>query len=268
MNTNQTFRLRNLGFGARIGLLFMLFALFGGYIIAAGMHLKDHHQNRDGREGFSLTDIQGVYHGVTVEAPLRATLQRNHPNELVTDDLKLTKEDKDILIKWLDGGQLPNNYDNVDFAELTPKEVIEINCLDCHAGSAENGAGINLEFWDDVQKVAFDNVVNPVDEKILLASTHAHASTMGAISIIIALLLWFTGWPRILVNLLIFFAGLGLVVDLSSMWLARSYEAFSPLIGIAGVTHAGSMALAMLLLMLELLLPGIPGCPGVSASKK
>jgi len=261
-------RLRDTGLGMRLGLTCLILTLFGGYTIASLLHLNEHHQNRDGRTGLSVTDIEGAYRGATNESLLLVALNRGHPPDLPEDE-------KEILLNWLGGEphEIRANFDNFDFAEIPVSDIFLDRCSDCHAGNAERGAGIRLEFWDDIQKVAFSNEIQPTDTKILLASTHAHASTMAVISIVIALLAYLTRAWRFLVNLLIFIGGAALLLDIGSWWLARASwidilgednwlysmidegALFGHLIRACGAAHSGAIALLMLLIVLDLWLP-------------
>lgn len=242
--------LRSFPLSARLGLVFFTLCLAGGYLLASGSHMVEHYQNRDGRPGMSFTDVKSAYHGATVPSPLLAALNRHHPPELPASD-------RAELIRWLEGENVASAFDNPDFGDFTPKEIIDAHCISCHTAPAEKGAGLSLRNWPEIQKVAFAVDVFPTDKKILLASLHAHASTMAGIGMILSLLALLTSWPRWLVGGLILLAGLGLAVDVGSWWPARDYEALVPAIIAGGITHSGSMAALMLLIVVDLLRPGL-----------
>lgn len=250
VNLMPHLKLRHFALGARLGLIAFVLALAGGYLLASYLHMVEHYQNRDGRPGMSFTDVKSAYHGATVPSPLLTALRRNHPPEMPAGD-------RAELLRWLEGGNAAANYDNPDFADFSPKELLDTHCVSCHAGAAERGAGLSLRNWPEVQKVAFSVEVFPTDRKILLASLHAHASTMGAIGLVVALLALLTSWPRWLTGGLVLLAGLGLAVDVGSWWPARSNEAFVYAIVAGGVTHSASMAALMLLIVVDLLRPGL-----------
>lgn len=134
---SDMFRLRSLSAGTRLGLTLLVLTLFGGYVIASGLHLVEHHQARDGRDGMTLDDLRGAYHGGDNESPLRRALENNHPPEL--SDAART-----ALLTWLESTTISEDYDNLDLGDNAPAEIIDANCLSCHAGQAENGAGSTL----------------------------------------------------------------------------------------------------------------------------
>lgn len=244
-------RLRNLPLAAKLGILCALLVLFGGYEVAAVKHLVEHHSPRDGVDGFSLADVEGVYHGLNNPPRMLTILEQGHAPDMADDD-------RAILIDWLRSTNVAANFDNLDFAAFTPDEIIAANCLDCHGrtAAADQGAGITLTTWSEIQRFAFPVVVNPADQAIMLASMHAHAPVMAVIAIVVALLACMSGWaPGWLRGLLIFLAGAALLVDLASWFPARSNPSFSYAIMYGGIIHSVSMGLLMAIVAIELLLP-------------
>lgn len=245
------FSLRELGLGARVGLSGVVLAFTIG-LGASAMHLVDHHQNRDEQPGVSLEDLEGAYHGVETTAPLVSALERGHPETLAAGE-------RQLLLKWLKSGRIVEDYDNFDLGDSAPEGLLRASCLECHSRNATKGEGIGakvpLEYFEDVKKLAFSKSVAPVPMRVLVASTHAHALALGAMSAVIGLLLLATRWPSALRNGLFALAGLGLVADLLGWWLARDFVAFVPVIVAAGATYALSTALSLALIFLELWLP-------------
>lgn len=247
----MNFCLRNLPLGAKLGLLCAVIVLFGGYEIAAIKHLFEHHSPRDERPGFSPDDVEAVYHGLNRPPPMLSLLRDDHAPDM-------PDADRAILIKWLESADVTTNFDNIDFDDLTPQEVIASNCLDCHglSSAADQGADIRLANWNDVKEFAFPVVINPTDPKILLASMHAHAPTMAVVTIVLALLACMSGWaPGWLRGLLIFLAGAALLVDIASWFPAGGNAMFAKLILGGGIVHSAAMGLLMLIIAIELLLP-------------
>ncbi|MGI9012639.1 MAG: hypothetical protein ACR2GY_00150 [Phycisphaerales bacterium] len=238
---------------ARLGLACTILVLMGGYLWAAGQHLREHYRNRDGDPALSMTDLKGAYHGVEATSPFLLALRRNHPPEL-------GESDRTMLINWLGSDRISEDYDSLDLGELAPAEIISANCLPCHAGAAENGAGLRLEFWTDIERVAFSKSINPVNESIMIASLHAHAPTMAVIVIAVVVLAGLSRFPLWLTGVLSLLAGGALLADLGSWIPARSNAAFVPVIAVAGITHTISMGLLMVLVLIDLLLPGRCGC--------
>ena len=63
------FRLRQLPGAVRLGLTLLLLVNLGGFV-ASGLHMRDHHENRDGQPGLALDDLRGAYSGVKSDARL------------------------------------------------------------------------------------------------------------------------------------------------------------------------------------------------------
>lgn len=244
------FRLRDLGAGARLGLSFLVLTLLGG-LGASLQHLVWHHQNRDERPGLSMEDIQGAYHGVRVRSPLIVALERNHPSDLPAAE-------REALLKWLQGTRISEDYDNLDLGASAPGEILAARCATCHSRQSADAAAkrVPLEFFDDVKAVAFSRDVRPTDVKILAASTHTHAISLGVLSIVVALLLCGTRWPRGLVGAAVALMGLALFADLGAWWLARDTAGLVYVIAGAGAAYSGLTALALVAVLIDLWLPG------------
>lgn len=253
-------RLRSLGLLTRMGLSFGVLVLLGGYL-AAGLFILEHHGPRDGREGLSLDDVEGVYHGVTVQPQLLAVLEGGHPRNLPGAAALSQDEQDDIahLIAWLKSGRVKEDWSNIDLGAGygAPSEVLVDACAKCHGRSAEASlrAEPTLEFWDDVAKLALPREVLPTDEALLLASTHAHAPAMSMLSILAIVLASLTCWPRALVGVLAICSGLGLVVDIGAWWLARETAGLAWLIVGGGAAHALGTCALFALVLIELWRP-------------
>ena len=247
------FRLRQLPPAARAGLSLLLLTVLGG-LVASATHLVRQHQGRDERPGLSLDDLRGAFHGVRTTAPLRAVLARQHPPGLPAAD-------RDALLRWLDGGRLSEDYDNVDLGAAAPADVIERSCLQCHARGAKAGDGIGarvpLDYWDDVRLLAFARDVSPLAVDIVVASTHTHALGMGTLSLVLCGLAFCTRWRRLPAALTLP-CGLGLLVDLGAWLPAREFPWLVPTMAVAGTLWFAATALLCLLVLAELWWPAPP----------
>lgn len=245
--------LRALPFGVRLGLSALLLTLAGGYA-ASLRYVFDHHGKKDERPGLSLTDLRGAYHGVRAEAPLRRAVEGRHGDEF----LKIASE-REILRKWLAGANLSEAYDSLDLGDDAPAEILDRNCLSCHARNATAGGGIGqripLDSWDAVSKVAFDQELNPVPVEILTVSTHAHAQTIPLVVLAACGLFLFTRWPARLRSAVFLLGGASVLLDVAGWWLARPAAAAVWLIVLAGAALALSFAAAVAGTLLDLWLP-------------
>ncbi len=248
------FRLRDLPFSARLALTLLVLVNLGGFI-ASGLHMMRHHENRDEREGLSMTDLQGAYSGVQSPAPLLTALESEHPDEL--QNTSLEPASRTLLLDWLRGDRISEGYDDIDLGDQSPAEILDRSCVSCHSRNADQDlqAPPFLEYWDDVSGLAFSRNISPVDEDILLASTHTHAISLATVTIIIAGLMLLTSWNPLLRNGLGLLAASGLSFDLAAWWLAREASAMVYAIVAGGFLYAGSMMLMMLAIVTDLWRP-------------
>jgi len=245
-------RLRELGAAVRLGLSGIVLSLLLG-VWASLEHLEDHHQNRDGEAGVSMDDLVGAYHGLDRPARLVVSLEGGHPEELPAAE-------RTILLEWLGGGRVSEQYDDLELGDASPAEVIDRRCLDCHARQATEGDGIGqevpLEYWDDVAKLAFSRSVEATPPEILVTSLHTHALSLALVSLAALGLLLATRWPQTIQGLLAAMGGVGLIVDLASQLAARGSEVFVWGVAAGGALWALSTVLACIAVLLDLWLPG------------
>lgn len=246
-------RLRELPFGARLGLSLLLLVNLGGFT-AAAMHLVEHHQNRDGQAGLAIADIEGAYHGVARIAPLRTVLEAGHPSELAPE--LLAADARAALLAWVLGERITEDYDNLDL-DPPPADRLDQSCLPCHSRNASPDKKVApyLDYWDDVKPLAFSSEVQPVSTAILIASTHTHAIGLASISLVFCLLLALSSWPRGLTSLLSLLIGSGLAIDLSAMWLMRSSPSFVYALLAGGWMFNAAIGLSSILLLCDLWRP-------------
>jgi hypothetical protein len=243
-------RLRDLPAGARLGITCLLLVNLGGFVAAAA-HLFEHHGPRDGKQGFSLDDVRGAYHGIARRAPLLEVLEAGHPDEF--DAGALQAEEREFLLGWLRSERITEDYDDLDL-DPPPADVLDQSCLPCHSrkASAPLRADPVLDYWDDVKPVAFSTEVAPTSTAILVASTHTHAIALATIGLLLLLLLHLTAWTPRLTGPLSFLMGLGLLVDLGAMWLTRLSTAYAWLIAAGGTLFSGAVVLATFMLLVDL----------------
>jgi hypothetical protein len=250
----QAMRLRWLPAEIKIGLSALLITLLMG-MGASMLHIYYHYERRDEQPGLTRDDLASAYHGLNAPAPLLASLERGHPEELPADA-------RAILISWLRGARISEDYDNIDLDDHAPAEIIVSNCVSCHSRQAPASAGgagaaraIPLEYWDDVKRLAFSREIAPVPLKITAISTHTHALSLGTMSLLLAGLAIMTSFPRWLTGGLVMFTGLALMADIASWWGARASPIFVDVIMVAGSIYAAGTTLLILLIILDLWLP-------------
>ncbi len=239
-----------LPFGQRIAISSVCLVLLGG-LLASFLHLEKHHQNRDERPGLSLDDIRGAYHGLDAEAPLLRALRNGHPAELKGAQA-LPKKQSELLLGWLRGSRIAEDYDNMDLGDSAPAEILDAHCVQCHGAESKDAKAkaLPLEYFDQVKRVAFSRKVQRTDDAILLASTHTHALALGSLLLVVLFLFTRLGYARMLTSLLSAIASLGLLVDLLSWWIARDVGGFVPVLVAGGAAFAIATAMMLCLILL------------------
>jgi hypothetical protein len=246
-------RLRDLPASLRLALSCVVLVFLGG-LAASAKHLVHHHENRDGEPGVSLVDLEGAYRGVEVRSPLVTSLERGHPADVGAE---LAEADRKVLLDWLASGRISEDYDNLDLGDLAPAEVLAKSCSGCHSRQSEDPLGrrLPLDYWDDVNGLAFSQSIEPLPEAILAATTHTHALAMASMTVAILGLWLLTRWPTGLKQGLALLACASLAVDLAGWWLARDLALFVVLIAVTGSLYALSITLALLGTLVDLWLP-------------
>lgn len=251
----QPFMLSSLPGAMRLAVACVCIVLLGGMATSL-QHLVWHHENRDERPGLSVDDVRGVYHGLKTTAPLLHALQRGHPE-------KLPEKSRATLLQWLQGTRVAEDFDNLDLGDTAPAEIIRRECVSCHgranAGTSPIAKSIPLDYWDDVKPVAFSRNVEPNSKKIIAASMHTHALSLGCLTVVTAGLAWCTRWRRGAVSGLSLLAAAGLVVDLAGWWLARGAEPAVWGIVAGGGAYAIATTLLILMTLADVVLPARRG---------
>jgi len=248
--------LRELGAGARLGLTAIVLTLAGGYL-ASVLYVQEHYANQDEDPELSLDDFVASYHGIDRPPRLLTAMEGPHGEEFLPEP-----GERRAILDWLRSDRISEDYDSLELGLSSPAEILDARCIRCHSRGAAEGGGIGdtlpLEFWDDIEPLAFGMRRDPVPEEILLTSTHAHASSLALISLAAALLLLATRWAGRSRDLLLAVHGLALAADLGAWWLARESAAFVAVILGAGLVYGLSLALALGLVVLDLWLPRRP----------
>lgn len=253
-----TLLLRNLPILAKLGVAGLVLVFFMG-LAASAMHIREHYQNRDERPGLTRDDITAAYAGLTAVSPILKAVQGDHPKTNV-GDMVIKPEARATIEKWLGGEKVAENYDNIDFADPTPRDVLAAACVTCHstkadAGKAGKATSRPLETWEQVKPLAFTRRIERTSDRVKTISTHTHALALGTMGVALLVLTMLSTWPRWLTGILIAAMGLGLCADISGWWLTNWYPGAVNLILGGGAAFNGASVLLLLLALFELLKP-------------
>ena len=259
--------LRELSFLLRVAATCFLLVLAIGYA-AALFHVVDHVGKKDNEPELTHLDLVGTYHGVNKQAGILVALEDEKHQGWTSG---MSEQERDLLVRWLQGelgagaDPIASGYadppDGSPEDALVPADVLDQHCTRCHRPGAteggEIGESISLTRWPNgVDAVAYSKELAPISKEILAQSTHAHALSMPAFAVLICGMLLLTRWPRGLRHGLVAMAGVGLLLDLAGMWLARSSELWVNLgIILGGAMFGIALGLAWCLCLLDLWLP-------------
>lgn len=249
-------RLHSFGIGVRLGVTLLVVTILGGYAVS-GVYLKWEYENRDERAGLTVDDVRGAYHGVRSISPLITALEEGHPEELGHD---LGDREREVLLEWLRGDRISEQYDSLELGAYAPAEIIAADCLECHArgSTGEHASPLSLEYWDDVEAVAYSREVSPKAVRVVAASTHAHAPTMALVLLMIGALSVMTRFRPGFVGFCFALGAAALLADMSGQWLARRAEVFVWAIVGGGFAYVASVGVLGLLVIAECWLPTRP----------
>ncbi|MFH0943979.1 MAG: hypothetical protein V2A76_02175, partial [Planctomycetota bacterium] len=123
MTAPTELRWRAQNVSTRLGLTFLVLILLGGLLVSA-VHMTRHYQNRDGDPELSLDDLRGAYHGVHKPSAMLEVLEQGHSSEQAEE--KLLPAEREVLLDWLRGDRLSEDYDNLDLGDRAPSEIIAV----------------------------------------------------------------------------------------------------------------------------------------------
>ncbi len=247
-------KLCNLPLLAKIGLSGLLIT-FGGGLLASFITLQNHYENRDERRGLTKDDITAAYAGLQTPSPLMAVVDGRHPK--VDLPVELKPDAAATLRKWLLADRQSENFDNFDFADPTPKDILAASCVSCHGpqGQDASARALALDRWESVTKVAFARKIERTPDKIKAISTHVHATAMATMSVAICGLALVASFLRKLSILLIGLTGAALAVDIGAWWLAPSFPWTVYLIIGGGAIYNLGTGLLLVLIFVSTWLP-------------
>ncbi len=236
--------------------------LGAGYLFAIA-NIYASHSGADGKPGLTIDDLKAVYSGVTVEkssaksAPsIMLKMIEGAMRQYVSDSADFL-----VLHDWLaDGNGEPGLEKERD--GRTPRRVITLNCLRCHAADSGELIGTKAPFGPDQLTVDYKMIsqfttpgtateagtvrIGPQSAPHLILITHAHMLAIPIFTLIVAFLFWLTPLPRGFRAIVAPIPMLTLVFDFSSWWLARVAPGAIYVIAAAGAAYGSAFGLQLL----------------------
>lgn len=262
----------------RVMLAAFVLMIGAGYAFAM-LNIYQRHANADGVPGMSLDDLRAVYAGLTKSqremafVPSRMlTMVDGAMRQYIDDD-----SDYAVLRAWLAAGGSEAGLDGGADGP-SPRRVITLNCLRCHAKDSDSEISRRAPFGPDQLTVEYTMLAKftaasggardatvrigpqPLDHLILI--THAHMLAIPIFTLIVGGLFWLTPIPLGWRNRLTPLPMLALIVDFSGWWLARLSGAFVFAIAAAGAVYGMVFAAQVVTVFFSLCRGGSPSGAG------
>lgn len=259
-----------------VGVRIMLTAFVGmigvGYLFAIA-NIYHQHQMADGEAGLKLNDLRASYSGLTVRRTNETTIPSRMLTMLRTSMREYVDDEADfnVLESWLKAGGSEAGLTEGE-GRKTPERALILNCLRCHATSANTEISHKSPFGPDELSVDYA-MIKPlvaaetsVDRDIvevppqltiprLVLVTHAHMLAIPVFTLIVGGLFAGARFPRRLQSWLTPMPMLALILDFSGWWLARSAAGAIYLIAGAGAIFGLVFGLQIVVVLFDLWRP-------------
>lgn len=258
--------------GFRVMLSAFVFMIGVGYLFALA-NIYHQHQMADGRAGLSLDDLRASYSGLTVKRsketviPSRMlTMLRTSMREYVEDGA-----DFEVLESWLKAGGSEAGMSEGE-ARRTPERMLILNCMRCHAQSANTDISRKAPFGPDDFTVDYEMIrplvateTNLENDEVfvppqltvprLVLVTHAHMLAIPMFTLVVGALFACARFPRRARGWLTPLPMIVLIFDFAGWWLARGIPASIYVIAGAGAVFGAVFGLQIVVVLIDLWRP-------------
>jgi len=206
-----------------------------GYLFAL-TNLYYTHQNRDGKAGLSISDIEAAYYGSQKQTRLETAI-----NGIMEPNLKY-KSDKEVILRWLHNGAGVSEYDS----QVAP--IVNRDCITCHSHDT-NPSLPDLTNYAGLSAVAHGGAAGlPALVKI------SHIHLFG-----ISFILYFVGKIFILSNInpiakriIVAIPFMAMLLDVLSWYITRLAPNFAYVVVIAGALMGISITLQIIVSLYQM----------------
>lgn len=258
--------------GVRLMLTAFLVIIGVGYLFAvANIYLQ--YEMVDGKPGMSMNDLRAAYSGLTVrrskdaEIPSRMlTMLRTSMRQYVDDD-----RDFNVLESWLTKGGTKAGLAEGG-TKRTPERAIILNCLRCHAKSADTDISKKSPFGPDEFTVDYEMIrpflpkegaadrewvhVGPqLTTPRLVLVTHMHMLSIPIFTLIVGGLFACSRFPRRPRAWLTPVPMLAVLFDFAGWWIARGVPSAVYMIAAAGAVFGVVFGLQLIVVLIHLWRP-------------
>jgi hypothetical protein len=183
----------------------------------------------DQKPGMSLTDISMSFYGSRGTSKLEKSIDGSMRQYLTSD------ADYQAVKGWLADGAT-----EADFAQIKP--IFDDSCGTCHSAEAAVAGVVTADFAD-LSPLLQQDTGKSIPR--LVGISHTHVLATLPVIFLLAFIFSFARYSQRLKGLVMVFAGLAILLDVGSWWLAKLSPALAVLVLLGGV----SLALSFLALI-------------------
>jgi hypothetical protein len=190
----------------------------------------------DQEPGLSLTDISLSFYGARGTTKLEKSIDGSMRQYLASD------ADYQAVKAWLAGGAGEGG-----FAEIKP--IFDASCSSCHSAEAAVADVVTVDYTDLGPLLQQDRGKSIPR---LVGVSHTHVLATLPVIFLLAFIFSFARYPQGLKGLVMVFAGLAILLDVGSWWLAKLSPALAIMVLLGGISLAVSFLALIVLSALDM----------------
>jgi cytochrome c5 len=190
----------------------------------------------DQKPGISLEDISMSFYGARGGTKLEKSIDGSMRQYLASDAEYQAVKD------WLAGGAT-----EMGFAQIKP--IFDASCSSCHSTEAAVADVVTADYADLAPLLKQDTGKSVPR---LVSISHTHVLATLAVIFLLVFIFSFARYPQGLKGLVMVFAGLAILLDVGSWWLAKLSPALAILVILGGVSLALSFLALIVLSLVDL----------------
>jgi cytochrome c5 len=231
----ETKGLAGIPLASKLALTVLLVVAGAGYLLGF-LNIYLTYSPVDQKPGMSLEDISMSFYGARGGTKLEKSIDGSMRQYLASDAEYQAVKD------WLAGGAT-----EMGFAQIKP--IFDASCSSCHSTEAAVADVVTADYADLAPLLKQDTGKSVPR---LVSISHTHVLATLAVIFLLVFIFSFARYPQGLKGLVMVFAGLAILLDVGSWWLAKLSPALAILVILGGVSLALSFLALIVLSLVDL----------------